>query len=133
MKHLLHLLLLSLLFTSCKQSSNATSAKNDRWLGHWQRAQSQDGAELHITNINGDTLTFILFTAHGASVSELEGTALVKDNNAVFLADAEGMLAECEVAFEMKGDTSIIISEGGSECGNGMYVWYVGVYRKEKR
>lgn len=108
------------------------SAQNDRWKGKWERVASQDGAQLKITEINKDTLHFILFATGGASLSRLEGTALITDNRATFLADADGITAECEVLFELKNDSSIHISEGGSECGNAMYVLYAGKYGRRK-
>jgi hypothetical protein len=123
-------LLLLLGITAC--GSGTSSARNNKWKGNWERVDSQDGAELEIKKINGDTLTFVLFATNGASFSRLEGTALVEGNRATFLADAEGHAAECEVVFELN-NSSISILEGGSECGNAMYVWYAGVYGKEKK
>jgi hypothetical protein len=127
----LSILFCSFLLSGC--GSGKEDLQNDRWKGNWARAESGDGAELEINKINGDTLSFILFATNGASYSQQEGTALITDNTATFLADADGIPAECEVVFALKDDSTVSILEGGSECGNAMYVWYMGEYRKGKK
>lgn len=124
-------LIFFLLFpTAC--GTGGQNEQNGRWKGDWERRESQDGAQLRITKINNDTLHFSLFATGGASFSQLEGIALIENNKATFLADADGRPAECEMIFSLSADNTIDISEGGSECGDAMYVWYAGEYEKGK-
>jgi hypothetical protein len=132
MRNYTALFFLPLLLIGCEQSKTDNSNKRDKWLGSWERVGWQNDAELKISKINGDTISFYLFASHGASIAVQEGLALIKGNRATYLVNENDVPADCTITFELKGDSLVTITEGASDCGNLTYVWYKGDYYSSK-
>jgi hypothetical protein len=140
MKQFIPLFIILEFFISCSQNSSSGNriisdsiAKNsvsELWLGTWERRQWSYGATLKITGINKDSIVFSLQAFNGAHGGELEGTAVVKENTALFYSSNEN--DTCVIEFRLIGDSTITIEHKKGSCYAGMGVTYDGQYKNSK-
>lgn len=126
-----YLLLVLALALGCKgRASDSSKARrgvtDKRWLGKWQRNLRMNEASLDITGFNGDSLQFTLFASSGGNMGEVDGSAEVRGRKAYFSVE------DCEMEFELLGDSAIILQQEEGLCFAGLGVTYSGIYINEK-
>jgi hypothetical protein len=108
----------------------ATPTNNSRWIGNWDRREWQAGASLEVKSIKNDSLIFSLSSSDGGHTGEIEGSAYVKGNEAVFKSsEIEG----CKLVMRISGDSVINITDENTCNGyGGIGVGFSGKFVNQK-
>jgi len=131
--HLLHLFIFTLLI-SCTSDQETlvenTPVNNKAWLGEWERQDRLNEATLTIENIVNDTIFFTMVASSGGHTGEIEGHAVIKDEQGLF---SEGIGEDnCTLEFQISGDSIITVNQKEGDCFTGVGVTYSGRYKNSK-
>lgn len=112
------------------KTAASIQSTNKSWLGKWERRIWQNYASLEITGIRNDSIAFHLEASSGGHLGELEDTAVVKHNLAIFFTKDDP--DTCLIRFNLSGDSVITVQKVKGFCGAGMGVTFNGEYKNVK-
>lgn len=123
--------------TASTQDTNVIAAKvstaqNDNdWKGKWKILDLHYSASLEITSVKNKRIYFTLFAMNGGHTGEIEGSAPIQGNKAVYRMEEYGS-ADCLIEFTLRQGLEIEVDQQSGHCDAGMAVEYSGIYKNEK-